>query len=363
MAQRKKHTKTVILAVIVMLIPAAILGLVLYQNSHEGLSSGNISRLDLTYADGETAVFETKDALAPYDRAIESGEQTIIASVEVKKPLEEYEKIDLLFTTGLNETYAYTLYLSPSATDCLYTGADGAIHLIHQAEAEALLALPGVYARVMPYVSAPEFRLVLSDGTEVLPAGTAGKWIHAKEDGSREEEAIALTADLLPTPVHAGETLSVQTPLDPDYMSVRLMNGENLLYSGPLENLPALNRPAEEKLTVTLECDWYENKTRAYQGTLEFKYLLFYDEEISHSLSKEEAKPGDEITLTVEHTQSAAIAVTCTFAAGEITETVNGYTHVFTIPVAGTAVPGDYAILVMGTDLNLNLPVKIVPAA
>ena len=360
--KKKKNVKMIVTVIVLLFIPVAVAGLILYQNLQEGLFSGKVRRAEVSFADGEKAVFESEDEIGRFKNAVKSGENTHLSESDLNKPLSEYEPLEVLFVKT-SEEYRFTFYLSPSANDCLYVAAgEKEIRHVQQAEAQAVLNLKPVYERVMEFVSRPEIALILPDGEKALPAVCRGKWVHVAYDGAQEAEEIDLVSELLPYSLAADSVFSVEMPLKPDYANLRILdqNGSQL-WSGKPEEFSVLPITTEQVFTVAVDCDWYENPARAYQGHLEFSFSLFYDRPVTHSLSLSSVHPGQMITLSLSHTQSQEISVTCTFPTGEIAESSAGFEKSFVIPVAESAVPGEFSILVLGSDVDLTLPVTVLP--
>ncbi len=357
MKPKKRNPGTIFLIVVILFIPLLVVGLIVRQNLQGGLSSGKIVRAELIFADTgegeETVILEEESEIALFVNAVEKG----VSVEKPAKPIEEYEKISLIFHK-LREDFSYMLYFSASASDCLFTDEEGVLYHIPREEAEPLLLQSAIYARVMPYVQVPEAALQV-EGKAYGAAKVSGEWIHRKADGSEDVQEIAEEpgeSAALP----AGSTFEAVLNLEPDFCSVRILSEKgDILYSGSLEELTPLKLEDEQHLQVFLNCDWYVRDDRAYHGSLEYEFDTFYDQPVTHALSGTEMQPGGTFELTLQFSQSETIAVTATFASGEIQETVSGGSRSFQIPVAGDAVPGEYAILVMGSDVELNLAVTI----
>lgn len=356
--EKKKKAATVALVIAVLFIPLLILGLIVYQNLQDGVYSGKILSVEVRLSGAEPVTLKEESDFALYLDAVRSGKEAILTEKDIKMPLSEYEPVELVFSM-IHGDFPYTLYLSSSPMNCLFTGEDGVIHLIRQENAAALLKDPEIYGRVMVFASAPEFRLILSDQSVVRPSAVRGTWSHVKADGTRETEDLTHETEGAAAILPAGTSFTIEIPLKPDFINTRV-NGETLDRSADPSQPISLRLP-EGELTVTVECEWYSSDAnpRAYEGKLEFEFRLFYDEDVTYTLTSSEAKAGGYFLLTVAHTQSAEIDIRPTFEGGKITETVDGYAHTFTIPVSDEAKPGEYMIVVLGTDVDLKLPVTV----
>ena len=361
--KKKKNVKLILTLIVVLFIPVAAAGIILYQNLQAGLFSGTVKSCEVVFSDGEKVLYEDEKSVALFMNAVKSGENSSLAETDLNKPLAKYESFQVDFQKT-NESYRYTFYVSAAASDCLYTAPEETvIRHIRQEEAQAILNLEPVYARVMEFVSRPEASLTLQNGSSLPAKSCEGSWIHVSFDGSKEEEAVSVVSEEKTPSLPSDELFEVTMPLKPDYANMRILDESgSQLWSGKPEEFRVLPISTEQVFTVLLDCDWYENRARAYQGHLEFVFELFYDRPVTHSVSADALRPGKTLTITLSHTQSENISVTCTFPAGEIRETKDGYERKFEIPVSEEASAGEFAVLILGTDVDLNLPVTILPA-
>lgn len=343
----------IFLFVILLFIPLVALGIILKDNFDAKLDSGKIIRAEITSADG-TLTVEDSEKIDTLVEAILSG-----AGIdEANHPLESYVKCELSFFKIKNE-FHYTLYLSESVNDCLYTDSEGTLFHIDSGKASLLLALPEIDRSVISYASAPEILLVC--GEEKYPAcEIGGEWFYRNFEGEEKTEKIEIQ-NAVEAILPSEKKLEFSFAVEPDFVNVRILSeeGDILLETQELSALESFSRDSDSKLKVILYCDWYENEAKPYSGELEYHFDLFYDLPSSCRAASSIASPDSLFVLEILNSSSESIAVTPGFSAGEVRVISLKNKKIALVPVASDAKTGEFEITLMGSDIDLRLPVSV----
>ncbi len=347
----KKGFKILIL-LLVLIIPIAVAFVVLQLNLDSDLRKGSVTSMTLVYGEQKEEV-EDREELKFFISLAESGESI----AETANPLSEYRKLQTVFHK-LNRDVEYLFYLSDSVHNCVYTDPDGALFLIPQEEAATLLAHPLVTGYAVSYATYPT--LEFNQGGETYGAKKIqGNWTYAKANETKSYKDISEKADqkvILPQ----GEELNFKFSLQPDFCSVTLQNEKGeILYSGDPEEMAPLALETDASLSLVVKCDWYQEEHAEYFGTLTYSYDVFYDVPTLCSIDRQTVSPGEEITITVEHSSSETIAALPGFPADRIRQAKVDGTWTITVPVSTTASSGEYDIMLMGSDVEETFKITI----
>lgn len=347
----KKGIKILIL-LLVFVIPIAVAFFILQLNLDSDLKKGSVSSLTLVYGEQEKTV-EDREEVKFFVSLTESGE----AIAETANPLSEYRKLEAVFHK-LNRDVNYLFYLSDSVHDCVYTDPDGALFLIPEEEASALLAHPLVTGYAVSYASYPT--LEFEQGGETYGAKKIeGNWTYAKANESKSYKDVSEKKDQKVILPHV-ESLNFKFSLEPDFCIITLQTEKGeLLYSGDPEEMEPLALETDTTLSLVAKCDWYQENHPEYFGTLTYTFDVFYDVPTLCGIDRQTVSPGEEITITVQHSSSESIAVVPSFATDKIRQAKVDGTWTITVPVSATATTGEYDIMLMGSDVEETYQVTI----
>lgn len=347
----KKGIKALIL-ILVFVIPIAVAFVILQLNLDSDLRKGSVSSVTLVYGEQEKTV-EDGEEVKYFISLAESGEPI----EQTANPLEEYRKLEAVFHK-LNRDVNYLFYLSDSVHDCVYTDPDGNLFLIPVEEATTLLAHPLVTGYAVSYASHPT--LEFTQGGETYGAKkTEGNWTYAKTNESKSYKEVSEKKDqrvILPQ----GESFNFSFSLEPDFCIVTLQSEKGeLIYSGDPEEMEPLALETDTPLSLVVKCDWYQEEHPEYFGSLTYTYDVFYDVPTSCSIDRQTVSPGEELTITVQHSSSESIAAVPSFASDKIRQAKVDGTWTVTVPVSASASAGEYDIMLMGSDVEETFTITI----
>lgn len=353
MKKHGKGGKILLVLLLVFVIPLVIALFILNQNMDKSLKKGSVSSLTLNFGD-ETKEVENEKDLDFFISVAQSGEPI----EKTADPLSSYRKCEAVFHK-LTREVIYTFYLSDSVYNCVYVDEEGVLHLIPEEVATDLLAHPLVGKFAVSYASYPT--LTFTQGGKTFgPAETRGNWIYAKTNETESAKKVVDQTDevvILPQ----GEALSFQYSLIPDFVSVMLTkeNGE-VIFNGKAEEMPPISMETDANLVLTVQADWYQENHQEYHGSITYTFHIFYDIPTSVSLDKVTATPGETVLVTVKNSSSEQIAVSATFKTEKVRPQKSSGVWSIEVLLSPDAVPGDYSIMIMGSDVETTIPFTVV---
>jgi len=351
--KQKKTGLRVLIIALFLLVPILIAFFILGQNLDPDLEKGTVTKITVILGDKTREVKEKEDLR--FFVSVATG------SSKIEKPahaLSEYRKCEVVFHK-INNDVTYLFYLSDSVNDCVYTDPDGGVYLIPQERAKELLAHSFIGEFAVSYAAPPELRLVQTTGS-FSAEKTEGEWTYSKTNETQSTQKVSLSTDQVAR-LPQGEKIGFQFTTEPDFCSVILTEEDgSILYTGDYRELPLVSPEEDCTLTLSVSCDWYEDEHAEYHGSLVYTFRIFYDIPTLCQLSSSAVQVGESFVITISHTSSESIAVSPTFAAGDILVEKNGTTFVATLPVLPSAMPGEFSIMIMGSDVEQNLPVTVL---
>lgn len=356
MKKFEKGGKILLVLLLVFVIPLVIALFILGENMDKSLKKGSISSVTLILGEEKKEVEEGED-LDFFILVAQSGDPI----EKTADPLSSYRKCQAVFHK-LTRDVTYTFYLSDSVYNCVYVDEEGALYLIPEKEATELLAHPLVGGFAVSYASYPTLTLT-QGGKTFRPALAQGEWIY---DKTNETESAKKVRDeskdqvILPQ----GEELNFQFSLQPDFMSVMLTTEKGeVIFSGNPEEMPTISREKDEDLVLAVQCDWYKESHEEYHGSVTYTFPIFYDIPTQVTLEKNSVAPGEAFVVNVAYSSSEEIAVSATFKTEKIRPSKSAGVWSYEVEVSADAVPGEYQLMIMGSDVETTLPFTITPLA
>ncbi len=354
--KRKKLVVTAFIAAFVIALPILIAFFILRQNLDADLEKGSVKSVTLIHGEEEDEVTAERD-ISFFISVAKSGESI----VEAADPLEIYRKCRVIFHKPKNDR-EYVFYLSDSVNNCVYTDPDGKLFLIPQEEAEKLLTHPMIGGFAVSYAAYPE--ITMNQGGKSFSAShIKGEWTYAKANATTSAKVVDVEKEstvILPQ----GERPALVFPIQPDFCSVILKTeADELVFTGAPEEIPTPNLSCDTSLTMIVSCDWFEESHSEYHGKLEYTFGIFYDVPALCTVDRITASPGEAFVVTVTNSSSLSHAFTATFAAGKVEVTREGTVTTARIPISESAPLGEYTIKVLGSDVEKELAVTLVPPA
>jgi len=349
--KKRYAVKVFLLLLFLMVIPLAIALLILWQNQDADLKKGSVTGVSI-YVDGRETILEDKKEIEFFISLATSGD-SIESAVD---DLSSYRMCEIVFHKPKNDL-TYHFYLSDSVNNCLYTTPTGELFLLREKEATQILSHRVIYSFAISFAERPTLTLK-QGGVSFDPSLVSGEWTLKKTDGSfqtgsvREEKKSVV---ILP----AREAFCPVFSIEPSSCAFVLTGAGLKTVSGPLSELKTPELDRDTHLTLVLTCTWAEGQSEDYHGNLEYTFDIFYDVPTEYQLDKESVAKGGFFTIRVMHTTSEQVAVTPTFFAGQIQTQKSEDGYLITVSVPESVLPGQYSILLMGSDIEKSLTVNI----
>lgn len=350
--KKKKKIGFWIAAVLILFVPLAVITVLLLRNLDPDLDKGSISSLTITMNSDEVEITE-RERIDFFRQIVENG----VLIDESVTDLSSYRQCDLVFHKWKNDL-KYTLYLSDSATDCLFIGESGALHLIPREYSQTLLADPLITSFAVTFAQCPCASVIDQDKVYTAESGS-GDWTYQKADGNvTTVSSVAMASDAVLT---AGSPLTLRFSIEPDQCRVRILDeNDAIVYSGAIEEMPKLSFEEDTDLTLTVSAAWYEKETLSYHGAMEYLFHLRFDLPTVCTPSQTSVLPGQSITITIAHSDCDDTAVTATFPTSSVSVTKQGRLYIAAVSVSQDATPGDYKITLVGSDVDETIPIIIL---
>ncbi len=357
MKAKKSKLIVFVLVALALVIPVLLAMLFLRENMNSDLRRGSVNSILLTYGEREEEIVDEKEI--EFFISAATGGSAIGESAD---DLSQYRNLTVTFHK-YNQSIVYQFYLSDSQNNCVYTDPDGNLFLFPHDVAEKLQTHKLLEDYALSFAEYPLLTLQ-EGGKEYQPNAWEGQWHFVRADGKKENQSIDEKKDSLAI-LPQGEKLNFVFSIEPDYCNVLLSvkDSEQLIYSGMYHEMPVIDLEEDTPLTMTVTCDWYEKEDRSYHGSVFYTFDVYYDIPTICQLDRAQARPGEVITLTVSHSSSQQMAVIPSFSADHVTVEKQEKNWVATIPVSADATPGTFSIMIMGSDVEQNLNVTILPPA
>lgn len=353
--KKSKKKMWITLTIFLFVIPLMATLFIVYLNFDPDLKKGSVTAVTLIHEEESDKIRDRKEI--QFFVSLATGGSLIEKTAD---PLFEYRKLEAVYHK-LGTEVTYRFYLSDSVHNCVYTDPDGTLYLLDEEDAEKLLAHPLVGGFAVSYAARPTLTFY-QGGQTFFATAVEGEWSYQKANERAERSKVNEKSEnrvILPQ----GEKLNFRFSLNPDFCKVLLQDEKgDVLFTGKPEEMPLIERGSDESLTLTVTADWYEDQHAEYHGSLTYTYQIFYDIPTSLALDRTEVSPGENITLTVSNTSSTSLAVTPNFSA-QIQKIPTDHGFVVLIPVSESVAPREYSILVMGSDVEETLSVRVVPKA
>lgn len=353
--QKKKGGIVALVAFFVLIIPLLIAFLILRDNMDSDLKKGSVVGVSIFIEGKETRIEESKK-IDFFINVATSGEPIRQAADD----LSAYRKCEIVFHKPKNDL-SYSFYLSDSVNNCVYTDPRGELYLIPADLASDVLAHSVIGGYAISFAERPKLMLE-QGGKRYGAAAIKGEWVYSKTNSSESAKKIDEapgTVSVLPQ----GEMIQPVFSIRPDFCTVRLMGPDGrLMYSGSFEEMQKVVMDQDAHLELIVSCDWYAETHSEYHGSLEYRFDLFYDVPTLCSIDRTQAMQGESFAVTVAHSSSESVAVIATFSSEKVTPEKRGDLWVATVFVPKNVTPASYEIILMGSDVDRNFAVTVLPS-
>ncbi|MHC1695406.1 MAG: M23 family metallopeptidase [Eubacteriales bacterium] len=262
------------------------------------LTKENTSSVRIIASDGSEMTHEGRDVVKFYVDAVTGAKELI----KTGRPIEFETPIRVLFKK-LNKEVEYKFYLSRDPSDCIFIAPDDTIWMLDEAAAKALLSTD-ISDSLYSISSLPAARIVVNDTpSTILPSEY--QWLLKKQaDAYTPTSLVSKTAKSNPVTVYSTGSVSFEFDTQPDYLSVTVLKGAEIIFDGLFEDFLAFDYGKDAALTYELTAQWNENADRDYAGSGKYILDVKYDKPAVYNLSSESVTPGQVVVLTAENVNS-----------------------------------------------------------
>lgn len=352
--QNKGGKLAAVIVILALALPLAIAFLFLKENMNADLTRGTVDAVTIVMDDKEEKLLEKSDVAFFVSVAV-SGDQ--IASPA--DDLSTYRLCEITFHKPRNDL-RYRFYLSDSVNNCIYVDPQEKMFLIPPEKAAEILSHAKVGGYAVSFADYP--KLTLEQGGKSFDAAKiTGEWTYSKSDATQSAKKISSENDVRAVLPH-GEDLTPRFTIEPDYCAVQLLSHDgHLIYSGTLEEMKPIYYEVDTRLKLVMTCDWYEDKHENFHGKLEYTFDLFYDIPTLCTVDRTQASVGESFSVTIAHSSSESVAVIATFTSRRQNPQKVDDKWIVTVEVPESVTPGEYEILLMGSDIDHKFPIRILP--
>ncbi|MCQ2427899.1 MAG: M23 family metallopeptidase [Clostridia bacterium] len=282
------------LALVVLFIPTYIAIGSYYRNKPEPGSVADSLMLTIKDPQQRVNTFDTegsedeKNTCALFDKMIKSavpvgslpdsisGGEFLLATYFTKN--EEGET---------KEQTSYSFYFSTDTAKCYFKDTTGKAYKLAKEDAASFLETP--YA-VYLYSGAVPPVLTVSGDTVIPPSEL--KWFYLGQ-GNKFLPYTESESDIKELSYDVGNTISFNFSNEPSVCTLKVFNGDVLLYDGSYNNLGALDLKKNAVLSFRLSAEWPEAEGVAYYGTSTYTFNAKVTAPAEFKLGQDEIFQGE----------------------------------------------------------------------
>ncbi len=259
----------IVLMVVVLFIPTFIaVGYYSYAKK-EPTDSTSVSSLEIKDLNGTVWTFTSGDGTSEADEMISLFVNMRTNATPVTSLPEALAGTSFFYVTlisfDVESTYSY--YFSTTPTDTYLVDSSGNVLKVNESEAEQFIV--SEYAvSLYGNTSVPTIEM---SGYKI--SADSASWNYAVYDGSflaLDTSALTSSADVTYN-VSGGLDISFST--DPDYVNVKVYDGETTLYNDIIDNISTLSLDSTTTFTVEVSAEWYQTSDRGYYGTAHYTFV------------------------------------------------------------------------------------------
>ncbi|MDD4773860.1 MAG: M23 family metallopeptidase, partial [Eubacteriales bacterium] len=144
--------------------------------------------------------------------------------------------------------------------------------------------------------------MTLSSANTILPQSMT--WKYRLTEGIYSDAVVPLSS-ARDTYVLTGE-LNIGFDIDPDYLFVTILNGEEIVFNDMYANISAAEFNENATLTVGVNAQWLENEERGSYGEASYTFMLDVQAPAEFYLGVPEVEPGEFLAITGKNVKNPA---------------------------------------------------------
>ncbi|MFA6948099.1 MAG: M23 family metallopeptidase [Eubacteriales bacterium] len=287
-----------VIALVILFIPTYIAVAYYVSAQNAPVTESAVNKMELIDLYGDTYDFEKSSASTSEN--VENNilaffmEMNNAATAEAALP-DQLSGADFFKVTYYKyETESvYRYYFSSNPGDTYYIDGDGGVFRIPADIAGKFLLTK--YARSV-YDSSSAPTLTLLDQT-IEPQTLVWKYVNYTGNYSISDQ-IDNTASAIQTYELVGGSFNLGFTVQPDLVSVRIVENGEIVFDDVYENIGNVNLNADATINVSITAKWYESTERGYAGEASYAFYADVAAQPVFYLGETDIEPGEFVVLT-----------------------------------------------------------------
>ena len=282
-----------LLCIIAVFIPT-ILAIAYYINAQNApVAERTVDSLTLLALDGNKFVFDKKSEeskeMISFFISMNNGAKQVPGLPDQLKDSEYYEGV----YRSHNKDRLYKYYFSENPDEAYYVDSSNRTYSISSDDAVKFLSMN--YSE-STYSASTEPELTVSDTGILEPVSM--DWKYKAYNGEFISSSYSGNADVDASfPVSGRLNLSFTN--QPDYLTVKIINGQDVIFNDLYENLsPAIIGETNKTYTVEVEAKWYETSEKDYFGESKYVFTANVSAPASFYLGEDTIEHGEFVVLS-----------------------------------------------------------------
>lgn len=282
-----------VLIILAIFIPTYFAAAYYISAQNAPVAERTVEKMTLTTLDGKEFVFdksskESKDVISFFVEMNDSSNQVPDLPDQLKK-IECYKAV----YRSYNKDKVYKYYFTTNPNEAYYVDAKNKTYSIPSEKAVEFLSMN--YSE-SSYTASVEPELTVSNISVLEPYDI--DWKYKAGKGEFISTSYSGNQDLSAKyPVSGSLQLSFTN--QPDYVTVKIMQGENEIFNDLYENLtPAIIGETNKTFNIEVNAKWYESGEKEYYGDAKYLFTANVSAPASFYLGEDTIEHGEFVVLT-----------------------------------------------------------------
>lgn len=334
---KHRHKSKTALICFLLCIPMAFIAYFAIIYSNEGVTEDNVRKVELTFPNGNTVVFDDMDSVSFYVNALLNASKLTLPVTDPDK----VHPVSISFVKD-NGVKSYSLYAELSATGCMFGDADGGYCLIGENAAKALLSRQE-FSYLYSEFFMPEM-YVVSGNMRSAVKPVEYEWGYKKIDGSytNYNEGETKPKEERYT-VYSDRENIIEFSRKPDSTSITITDQNGALIGQ--SDIGSMIFGKDTLLRVSLTALWRQTGDSRCHGEAEYSFFLLYDIPAQVSFLQTTAEIGGYIRIDARHlNDDEDVVLRTALKVGKLYFTENEGVKTAILAVSDENIPGEYDI-------------------
>lgn len=330
-----KKVYVYIIALIICLIPVPIAVANYMMSNAAPVSMDTVEQIDIVAPDGSSySVSKDSDRYDIIGLAVEISEN---AQKQIMLPDHIIDSPYFTFTFHTRGTKTdYKYYFSEDIESAYYVNSSGIAYHIPAQAAEKFVNTEYSHS-IFDNYQPPKACI---NSTVLNPS--VSNW---EFKNHKNEYIVSKTYTGENEAVETYGTPAITFDIEPDMLTVKLTDGDNIIYDGMYSSL-SNNDISKVVANAEITATWYDDSARNYRGELTYNLDINFKEPPVFYLSSNTAVTGNVLTVSVLNADNLDnINISCEPSLGVDFKFYNGEKYMYAlIPISRDVIPGSYVI-------------------